>query len=362
MLLFAVSLVDNIFWKIRRNDPVKQHLPSLPGCFFINPLLYPQLELRTAGLRMKPLGIADDVVILQTDGIVLGTNLEQIDATLIPFAFEPLDFFGDAPPDPSFTAVIAYVERLTSVLRQISRQVDIPKGLAAIERTERAELPEVDFPHAAVRGGCALQKYLCDTAITREHLLAADAEIVNKTIPVHEIMLLDAIHALKEHDYRRAILYAAISIEIVAATKLSDVYKTIVTKAEAASALRIISRVQARGELTVKDPVYEFLFEKSRLSERLHEVPLYLIGRSLLEEDETLYQGACRLYRTRNKIAHSGEPPLGDQGCFEINEKDAYTSVECAVQVMCWFGEEAEFPLPKSGFVRLDSLEAVDIQ
>lgn len=362
MLIFEVLLVGDIHWKIHRNDPAKQDLSSLPGCFVINPLLYSKLTLPQPRIQARAVGIAEDLVIVRTSGIVFGTNQSQINAASVPFEFDQAKVIGFSDsPDTIFAVVLAYVERLAVSLRQTSRQVDIPRTLTSAFRTELAELPDLDFPQKITDGKYFLQKYVWDTAITWKHLLAADIEIVSKSTPIHEKLILDAIHAFRDRDYRRALLYAAISIESLAAKKLDEVYSTVTQQQSPPNNLRVISRTQAGSAIVSKDPVYEFLFNKSRFAERLHEVPLYLMGKSLLVENEPLYHKAIKLYRTRNKIAHLGEPPSEERSCFEMNENDAVTAIECAIEIIQWFGEQADFPLPKLGFVRLHPLVETQI-
>src|SRR5574341_260689 len=118
MLIFIVSLVGDISWKIHRNDPAKQDLTSLPGCFFINPLLYPKLELPPPGLQVRPVGISGDVVLVRTGGIVLGTLQTQIDIASVPFKFDAVRIIDlSNSPDPALAIIPAFVERLAASLR-----------------------------------------------------------------------------------------------------------------------------------------------------------------------------------------------------------------------------------------------------
>jgi hypothetical protein len=206
MLIFEISLVGDIHWKIHRNDPAKQDLSSLPGCFFINPLLYSKLALPRPGTQARAVGISEDLVIVRTSGMVFGASQSQIDTAAIPFEFDPARVisFSDSS-DAIFAVVLAYVERLAVSLRQTSRQVDIPGTLESASRAELTELPGLDFPEGNTNGKSFLQKYVWDTAITWKHLLAADVEIVSKATPIHEKLILDAIHAFRDRDYRRTL-------------------------------------------------------------------------------------------------------------------------------------------------------------
>lgn len=353
MITFEVLLAGDIHRKIHRDDPAKQDLSSLPGCFLINPTVYPKLELPRLGMHVRVVAATNDLVIVRTDGLVLGTFQNQIDVTSIPFEVElPKVINLSTTPNTAFAVIPQYVESLAVNLRQTSRQVDLSRKFVGIAQFERTELPKPDFPKMAAQSECLLAKYIWDTAITWEQLVLADSEIVNKAIPIHEKLILDAIHALRDRDHRRAILYSAISIESLAATRLNEIYVAATQHPNASSNLRIISRPQANGAMLARDPVFEFLFEKSKFAERLHEVSLYLTGKSLLVDNEPLYQQALKLYRTRNKIAHLGEPPTRES-YFEMEENDAIIAIECALEIFQWFGEQNDFPLPKLGFVKL---------
>ncbi|MCL4872270.1 MAG: hypothetical protein KJ063_25195 [Anaerolineae bacterium] len=365
MRIFEILLTGEIHWKIHRNDPEKQNLLSLPGCFFVNPLLYSKFTFPQPGIRIRALGITTDMVIVSTSGIVLGTNLDSIDISSIPFEFEQVKFIKleNSPDsdDSDISIVPVYSERLTVSLRQASKQVDIPKSLVSFHLAECTELPKLDFPRKITDSVNLLQKYIWDTAASWNHLLIADAEIVNLATPIYEKLLLDAIHAFRDRDYRRALLYAAISIESLTATKLDGIYADVTQGRISTKDLRVISSTQKGGIPVLKDPVYEFLFEKGKFAERLHQIPLYLTGKSLFVENEALYQKAIKLYRTRNKIAHLGEPPSGEQSYFEMNEEDGIAAIECAIEIMQWFGEQTNFPLPKLDFVKIHSPREAEI-
>ena len=110
-------------------------------------------------------------------------------------------------------------------------------------------------------------------------------------------------------DYRTSILYAAISIEAAAATLLDEEYERLIAAVPTPSAVRVIDLPQAGGAHRRIDPVYAHLTRGGgQFRTLLHELPLYIFGRSLMVQNQALYDGALRLYTTRNAIAHRGEP------------------------------------------------------
>ncbi len=89
----------------------------------------------------------------------------------------------------------------------------------------------------------------------------------------------------------------------------------------------------------------------------LHEAPLYVLGRSLLVESESLYQQAIRLYRTRNQIVHRGEILDGPEDVFEFSRSDAIAGVQTALDVCGWFGLKEQYDLPGTGHIVLGRAE-----
>ena len=109
--------------------------------------------------------------------------------------------------------------------------------------------------------------------------------------------------------------------------------------------------VQAGENHISKDPVYELLHKKSTFAERLHEVPLYLMGKSLLKDDAPLYQEATELYKARNKLAHSGTLETAQHLKYRIREADARAAIECVVGIFRWFNIQTQFPSLETQFV-----------
>jgi len=172
------------------------------------------------------------------------------------------------------------------------------------------------------------------------------------------MLLLDAISAYRDGDSKRAILYSAISVETVARTRLSEEYESLLRAGDVNGMLRIISLPQRDGTCAAKDPIYEYLDSKSEFRLLVHELALYVLKRSLLIENEPLYQDAMKLYRTRNKIVHQGELPAENEAsCFTISDAGALAAINCAIGVLKWFGTPDEHILPKGGFIRVKGVK-----
>jgi hypothetical protein len=260
--------------------------------------------------------------------------------------------------DDTFETVILEVGRLLVNLRYISKQFDLPTGAGdfySLSQRRVSQVPAPSFPTPPARSRISVRKYIIDTSITWEQTQAASTYPSDFTPPAFDTILLDAIDAFADQDYRRAILYSAMSVEIVAATKLDEAYESLILVANASSDFRIISIPQAGERVAVKDPIYEYLTSRTDFAQMLHERPLYILSKSLLVDNESLYQTARKLYRTRNKIVHRGEPPAGEDATyFEMNQPDALAAIECAIEVFKWFGERGRYVIPTLEFYTFD--------
>jgi len=95
-----------------------------------------------------------------------------------------------------------------------------------------------------------------------------------------------------------------------------------------------------------KDPVYALLAKGDNFACLLHEVPLYLFRRSLLQENQELYRRAVSLYRTRNRLSHGRLVEPGEEDLLLVNRDGAFRSLAVAVEVFQWFGMSGYF-LPR---------------
>jgi len=243
-------------------------------------------------------------------------------------------------------------EKLRTRLRHVTRQATIPSSEAlAIAYFELDKLP-THRPSVLAPGSYSVQKYWFETAATAGHLRAAAALGPDFLPPTHEVLLLDGIAAYREDDYRKAVLYAAMSAEVAFGSVIDEAYERIIAS-QNDPRFRIISLPQAGGKAVLKDPIYEKLRGRSDFNILIHELSLYTLGRSLLAENEGLYQNAKRLYLTRNKLAHLGELPEGDLSqLYALDAKGTLAAIGTTVSLFAWLGEPADFPLPEIAFIQ----------
>jgi hypothetical protein len=249
---------------------------------------------------------------------------------------------------------IEYLNIFLEHLRHASKQADIARQCITMSfETWDTEFPLMTFPIAARKFMSYVKKYIYHTSITWEHVMIANTTLINNNLPVYGTLLLDAILAYMESDYRRAILYAALSAETVATTKLEEAYNKLLQTGDPEDNIRLVS-FSRKKETVLKDPVYKFLFDRGSFRELIHELPLYLFKRSLLIENEKLYQKADKLYRTRNNIAHRGEVSTGQETSrFGINTEGAKAAITCAIDLFKWFGVVDTYIFPPEGFVQV---------
>jgi hypothetical protein len=152
---------------------------------------------------------------------------------------------------------------------------------------------------------------------------------------LYEEILLDALNAHESGDYRQAILYAAIAMESLASSVLEQKYAEILAKSRPPSHVNILTSALPRGKVSKGDPIYRLLTKTDNFARLLHEVPLYLLRRSMRSEDEGLYQSCERLYGQRNRLSHGKPPKPGD---LPLERHGSLEALKVAIRAFQWFG------------------------
>jgi hypothetical protein len=252
------------------------------------------------------------------------------------------------------TDLILVVGELLVRLRHVTGQATLPgpESLLAAGGVEIADLPQLASDSLpGPLGQPRFQKYLLATAITAEGIRFANALGPSFNPPTHEVLFLDAIGAYREKDYRRAILYVTIATEVAFGSVIEGAYERMLAGQDDEK-FRVISLRQAGGETIRKDPIYEKLRQRSDFNVFLHELSLYVLRRSLLAENQTLYADAKRLYSTRNQLVHSGELAESDSSPpYPLDVRGAMAALRTAVALFSWLGIRDDFPLPDVEFV-----------
>lgn len=331
MLLAFLEYAGRISWRLNGDDPPLFPLGATGSWFLLNPLLYCDLPQPISNHFEQ---FSPERYYGLTSGIVLATDDDAAIKT-------------HKSGKPGEDMLVA--ERLRIRLRHLGRQATIPTSDALARWYFEVDKLPILQPSILAPDGYAVQKYWFATAITAEHIRAAGLSL-EAVPPAHEVLILDAIAAYRGGDYRAAVLYAAMSAEVAFGAVIDEAYEQIIASGNDAR-FRMIVLPQADGKSVQKDPIYEKLRGRSDFNVLIHELALYILGRSLLMEDEGLYQRAKRLYLTRNKLAHLGELPENDASpLYTLDSKGASAALATTVSLFEWLRQPGDFPLPEVTF------------
>lgn len=303
-----------MLWRVEATDPPVWPLKTMGGWGLLNPRTY--LGLRSSLPMTGP----------------LGTIVRAVDSG---FLCETIQLFwlqaeGDSDVSPDADLLLSFCERLQFV----SKQGGIGNFTSMIQ-TWMIEVPALPELSAESPDLTALtwSPHLISTVLSRSAAEKADALGPDFRRPVFDSAMLAAVEAYAQHRFRDAILGAAIGMEAAAVA------------GPAAGMEGILGSGRARGTAPTRvvvseagvphDPVYDALESNATMRTRLHELPLYVLGRSLRLEDKTQYDAALRLYRTRNALAHGGVPT--PEKCLSIDGQGAREALRIAAAVIRWF-------------------------
>ncbi|MCI0704111.1 MAG: hypothetical protein L0241_23890 [Planctomycetia bacterium] len=205
--------------------------------------------------------------------------------------------------------VLAELAQLLSELRHISRQATLPRGeqRSIYSIPDYDDLPPVEFGEPYY-GEVYFHDFRIDTALTVEMVSRAGELPPKFEPPIYEGVLLDAFKAVIESDFRTALLYAALAIEVVAGTILDQQHKAQLSACPIPPHIRAIRSEAGDSAGELEDPVYKHLRKNGRFENLLHELPLYVMQKSLKLEHPSVFEQARKAYQTRNSLAHLGEP------------------------------------------------------
>src|SRR5262249_29593490 len=184
-------------------------------------------------------------------------------------------------------------------------------------------------------GNTAIRADIVKAALTMEIVAKAGELPPDFKPPVYEGLLLDAIKAATDMDFRAAIFYSAIAIEALAGTRIEEELQRLLASAPVPPHLRAVESQEGGKKGEIEDPVYKCLRNTGRFPNLLHELPLYVLQKSLKIEAPELYKVARRLYQTRNSLAHRGEPGK-DKDLLPVDRQGATAALKCAAEGFAW--------------------------
>jgi hypothetical protein len=350
-----------VYWKVSPADPMFYEIRSSPGVKFVNPFLFPSIvrlmDAKPVRAGDPTYGYIGNLSLLKTAGVAFKVDPDFVEQ------YKPKDASRFASYLSSQTPpLIEVATSLLTALRYFSKQADMCTGgddLNFWEWLETDELPKPTQPKPnKIRR--AVAKSIIEEAVTRAHIEAACNCDSQFSAPIYDTIFLDAIGAHASHDYRKSILYSAIALESAATTVLDEQYETAV-KPSNVKDWRVIELPIGAGKIARKDPIWELLKKREDANSLLHEGALYILGRSLLVDDQGLFQLVQRLRATRNKIVHQGEPPdpLGDQ-YLTIDREGSSDALNCVNAVFAWLGVGQDYELHGSGIVSVSNSPDVE--
>jgi len=244
---------------------------------------------------------------------------------------------GDLGRSEQWEQLTSAVSALLNMLRHRFKQANLSDEVYGISSIDVESIPALEASLFDRRTQGMIRKYLVDTAVDWSSLSSIDVDIPSFSPPIFDTILLDAFRALWRGDNRQAILYAAIAVETLVNTVLKEAYDRLVSSGDISGRFRLLDFTTDGGAKVTKDPVYDALSQRTDFGLLIHERSLYLLGRSVLADNQVLYTKAKKLYTTRNKIVHWGEPSA-EHDAYLINTRDAQDAISCAAKVFEYYG------------------------
>ncbi len=328
---WLVLLRGTILWRLPWRPEWEIPLAGFPRWSLLGPsgyeLIHPSISRPGRLFQVAP-----DEYLFETSGIALVDRTE-------------VDRAGTVQTSESVSKVAMAVLRR---LRFLSCQFNMARELDALVGPGNHTpilrmIANAAEPTDSIRIRGRIQAHRLSTAVDERHINILAGLPPDFEEPIHAVTMLDALKAFEDNDFRSAILYAAMAIEILAGETLDRAYAAL-RSGPSLSSHRVVAVRQAGGTIS-KDPVYDALSRNESFPTLLHERPLYLLGRSLLVDAPDVYRKALVLYCTRNKIAHTGVAPP-EEKYLSVDREGAREGLEAATRAMHWYGDTTTYPIP----------------
>jgi len=200
MEYLIINLKHRIIWSISPNALFEEIYDDPPIISFVNPLvlLHPENSFLTSSCSNKPFifGFVGDRLIFHSDFLLFKVE-DGISPQILDDIIEKIGIF-------------------LSKIRHISKQWDIAESGDAILMSQilkKIKISRLAFPQRKEISRGILMGRFVDSAVTWENVKQC-CEMSKQWKPfLYDTILLDAIKAMYESDYRKSILYFAIAIE-----------------------------------------------------------------------------------------------------------------------------------------------------
>lgn len=311
MNLYSISLGATLRWNVKLGDPSYWPvLSEFDGCI-LNPLV-------VLGDEKKP-----TVFQINDKTYHVITNF----------------LFICIPNHVAVDEILQALQLWLRLLRIASKQASFPVEVYSLS-LRTIDFQKIELAYPAHQGkGTLIGEFHIHTALNEAALNLANGWNSETAVPLFHELLLDALHACEVRRYRDAILYSAIAVEALAQHELTRIYEEALLMTLPPIHLNILDFSQAGGVVVKKDPIFSLLTESDNFGRLLHEIPLYLIRRSLLKEKPDLYKQAKNLYGTRNRLSHGQAIPVGENNRLQVDAGGANMAVGIAVDIFNWFGK-----------------------
>jgi hypothetical protein len=317
MSLYSLFEQREMYWLMRESDPREIPLPEtspFPGWSVFNPLV---LLPEGFGGRPTSLAAGDGLCLVATPRIDFRTTID----------------------DPEAADIEA--KKILQWLQYVSGQIGLGSRIVAHALYPDGRDGAPVRAHFSDKPAVRIVRHVRAGAITFERIRAALEKDPSMSVPVYSDVLFDAINAAADGDYRKTILYSAIAVEVMAATRIDEMYD--VARSVRPSDLRVVAMPVGAGHCAKKDPIFVELRKSARRNFKfwLHELPLYISRRSLMVEKPALYEGLLKLHHTRNDLVHGGGGELADR--LSIDYEGAKRTLGVAVDTYSWFGASGRY-------------------
>lgn len=319
---------QDTYWRIPYNSPQLLYFKSNKNLALVNPLYYNTKSNNPFN------NIIHNIVNVNSEYFFTANSL----------------LFKQCNDEVALTELHPFLSQLIYQIRIISKQAALNPN-TFFHLAEKAKSNNFQkYPKIMESPNIKMSAKRYSTSITWKMIEEADERInTNFQIPIYTEILTDAFGGLINHEFRKVILDSSIAIESLFAIRLNEDYEKIIH--EKKEGIHRVSKFTTKDGEVFKDPIYQILKEKTSFSALLHERPLYIWNKSVLLENEPLYNAARDLYRTRNKIVHFGAPDPLQKNVLPINITGAVKAFDTARKLFNFVGIDEFDHLQFGGFI-----------
>lgn len=304
---------SRIRWRIHTSSARRIRLKSIPGYSLLSPLSFHE------AYRTQKLVSSNYLLINPDESIDLTTNglLLQKDS---------------ANDSISLHDLFQSIAQLYLYLRIHSLQYDLQSAnsVRSVRTFER-----INKDIVGINGKIShvtTPAYIWNTTLSIEDVVQSDKLALKKSpIPIYEEILLDAINELMMNRFRTGVLYSAISVESMLRLRWESEHKSLLK--------RKVGRYPWINHSNQSDDLFNLIKKNDKFDSLLKEYPLYIRGKSLVEENKGLYDRALKLYTTRNGLVHRGDLTDKDQKkTYNLDKSGCSAAIIVAVELFRWMG------------------------